>query len=171
MDPNVLLPFASSTLSLVFFVLLIDQWRERRRPYQAVWALGMLWYGLSAGTEWIGGAVGWSEPLYRVWYLIGAIWEAGWLGLGTVYLLGRTRFGFAFALSLFLAGLFTYLTQSRYHYEGSGSAPVLYFLVARRGRAEELQREGAKSRGRLVSAAAGPALAVVSPIPEQRSVS
>jgi hypothetical protein len=130
MDPNVLLPFASSTLSLVFFVLLIDQWRERRRPYQAVWALGMLWYGLSAGTEWIGGASGWSEPLYRAWYLIGAIWVAGWLGLGTVYLLGRTRFGFAFALSLFLAGLFTYLTQSRYHYEGSGSAPVIYFLVA-----------------------------------------
>ena len=51
------------------------------------------------------------------------------------------------------------------------AVPVLYFLVARRGRAEELQREGAKSRGRLVSAAAGPALAVVSPIPEQRSVS
>jgi multidrug efflux pump subunit AcrB len=50
------------------------------------------------------------------------------------------------------------------------AVPVLYFLVARRGRAEELRREGAKRRGRLVSAA-GPALAVVSPIPEQRSVS
>jgi len=66
MDPNVILPSASSTLSLLFFVLLlIDQWRERRRPYQLVWALGMLWYGLSAATEWIGSAVGWSEPLYR----------------------------------------------------------------------------------------------------------
>jgi hypothetical protein len=130
MNPNVVLPFASSMLSLVFFVLLLDQWRERRRPYQLVWALGMLWYGLSAGTEWIGGAIGWSEPLYRAWYLIGAIWVAGWLGLGTVFLLGRTRFGFAFAGSLFLAGLFTYLTQSKYHYEQSGSAPILYFLAA-----------------------------------------
>lgn len=130
MDLNVLLPFASSVLSLVFFVLLVDQWLERRRPYQAVWAIGMLWYGLSAGTEWIGGAFGWSEPLYKLWYLIGAIWVAGWLGLGTVYLLGKTRFGFAFAASLMLAGLFTYLTQSRYQYENSGAAPTIYFGVA-----------------------------------------
>lgn len=130
MNLNVVLPFASSALSFLFFVLLIDQWRERRRPYQAVWAIGMLWYGLSAGTEWIGGAVGWSEPLYRAWYLIGAIWVAGWLGLGTVYLLGRTRFGYAFAVSLFLAGLFTALTQAKYQYQQSGVAPSLYFLVA-----------------------------------------
>ena len=130
MNLNVVLPFASSALSLVFFVLLIDQWRERRRPHQAIWAIGMLWYGLSAGTEALGGAVGWSEPLYRAWYLIGAIWVAGWLGLGTVYLLARTRFGFAFAVSLFLAGLFTMLTQARYEYPQSGDAPVLYFLLA-----------------------------------------
>lgn len=130
MDLNVVLPLASAVLSLLFAGLLVDQWRERRRPYQLVWAVGMLWYGLSAGTEWIGGAFGWSEPLYKVWYLIGAIWVAGWLGLGTVYLLGRTRFGFAFAFSLFLAGLFTYLTQARYDYAGSGTAPVFYFAVA-----------------------------------------
>ena len=89
MDPNILLPFLSSTLAFAFFVLLIDQWRERRRPCQFVWALGMLWYALSAGTEWIGSAIGWSEPLYKTWYLIGAIWVAAWLGLGTVYLLAR----------------------------------------------------------------------------------
>ena len=130
MNFNVVLPFLSSTLSFVFFLFLVDQWRDRRKPYQAIWAAGMLWYALSAGTEWIGGAFGWSEPLYRLWYLIGAIWVAGWLGLGTVYLLGRTRFGYAFAFSLFLAGLFTFLTQARYDYPQSGIAPVLYFLVA-----------------------------------------
>ena len=130
MNFNVVLPFLSSTLSFVFFLFLVDQWRDRRKPYQAIWAAGMLWYALSAGTEWIGGAFGWSEPLYRLWYLIGAIWVAGWLGLGTVYLLGRTRFGYAFAFSLFLAGLFTFLTQAKYEYPQSGIAPVLYFLVA-----------------------------------------
>jgi hypothetical protein len=129
MDPNVLLPFLSSTLSFVFFLLLIDQWRERHRPYQLVWALGMLWYALSAGTEWIGSAIGWSEALYKTWYLIGAIWVAAWLGLGTVYLLAKTRFGYAFAFSLLLAGLFTYLTQARYEYAQSGIAPQLYGLI------------------------------------------
>jgi hypothetical protein len=130
MNPNVFLPFCSSVLSFVFFVLLVDQWRERRRPYQAAWALGMLWYALSAGTEFLGGAFGWSEPLYRAWYLIGAIWVAGWLGLGTAFLLGRTRFGYAVAVSLFLAGLFTALTDVKYHYANSGMAPVAYFAVA-----------------------------------------
>jgi hypothetical protein len=127
---NVLLPFCSSMLSFVFFALLFGQWRARRRSYQAVWAVGMLWYGLSAGTEFLGGALGWSEPLYRAWYLIGAIWVAGWLGLGTVLLLGKTRFGYAFAGSLFLAGLFTALTQARYDYADSGIAPILYFAIA-----------------------------------------
>lgn len=130
MNFNVVLPFCSSMLSFVFFALLFDQWREKRRSYQAVWALGMLWYGLSAGTEFLGGALGWSEPLYRAWYLIGAIWVAGWLGLGTVLLLGKTRFGYAFAGSLFLAGLFTALTQAKYNYADSGVAPTLYFAVA-----------------------------------------
>ncbi len=129
-DFNVLLPFCSSALSFVFFLFLVDQWRERRRSYQAVWALGMLWYGLSAGTEFLGGAFGWSEPLYRAWYLIGAIWVAGWLGLGTVLLLGRTRFGYAFAVSLFLAGLFSALAQSKYNYADSGPAPLIYFGLA-----------------------------------------
>ncbi|MFI5259867.1 MAG: hypothetical protein ACHQ01_09715 [Candidatus Limnocylindrales bacterium] len=130
MNLNVVLPLCSSLLSFIFCAMLVDQWRERRRSYQAVWAVGMLWYGLSAGTEFLGGAIGWSEPLYRAWYLIGAIWVAGWLGLGTVLLLGKTRFGYAFAGSLFLAGLFTALTQAKYDYAGSGDAPIVYFGIA-----------------------------------------
>jgi hypothetical protein len=130
MDPNVVLPLASSLLSFTFFVLLIDQWRERRRPYQLIWAVGMLWYALSAGTEFLGGAFGWSEPLYRAWYLIGAVWVAAWLGLGTVYLLARTRFGYSFAVALGLAGLFTFLSWRKYDYPNSGSAPFLYLGIA-----------------------------------------
>jgi len=129
-DLNVALPFTSSLLSVVFAVFLLDQWRERRRPYQLVWMIGMLWYAISAGTEFVGGAFGWSEPLYRIWYLIGAIWVAGWLGLGTVLLLARTRFGYAFAISLGFAGLFTYLSWARYQYPDSGAAPVIYSGVA-----------------------------------------
>jgi hypothetical protein len=48
MDRNVTLPLASSLLSFVFTAFLLDQWRERRRPYQLIWAVGMLWYALSA---------------------------------------------------------------------------------------------------------------------------
>jgi hypothetical protein len=126
----VVLPAATSLIALVFALALLDQWRERRQPFQLAWALGMSFFGIAAGCEALAAAAGWSEPLYRTWYLTGAVWTAGWLGLGTAFLLGRTRFGYAFAFSLFLAGLFTLLTQRRFEYEGAGSTPVLYFVVA-----------------------------------------
>jgi hypothetical protein len=118
-DPNVVLPFASSALSFVFAALVADQWWRRRQPYQLVWAIGLLWYGISAGTEFLGGAAGWSEPLYRTWYLVGAFGVAAYLGLGTVYLLNRTRFGYFVAVSFVLAGLFSYLTAVKYAREGT----------------------------------------------------
>jgi hypothetical protein len=127
---NITLPLASSLLAFVFALLLIDQWRDRKRPYQLIWAVGMLWFGISAGTEFLGGVLGWNEALYKTWYLVGAIYAAGWLGLGTIYLLRLTRFGYAFALALLLAGLFTVLTQARFQYANTGLAPLVYLGVA-----------------------------------------
>jgi len=126
----VLLPAATSFLALVFALALADQWRERRQGFQAVWALGMLFYGVAAGAEALAAAGGWNEALYRTWYLTGAVWTAGWLGLGTAFLLRRTRFGYSFALCLFLAGLFTFLIRNRPEYAGAGTVPLLYFIAA-----------------------------------------
>ena len=128
MNLNVVLPLCSSVLSFVFFVFLLDQWRERRRAYQLVWAIGMLWYGISAGTEFLGGAFGWSEPLYRVWYLIGAILVAGWLGLGTIVLLARTRFGLAMVPVFLLLALIS-LGGPKLYPDAAAVAPI-YALVA-----------------------------------------
>ena len=130
MEPNVVLPLLSSTLSFVFALFLLDQWLERRRPYQLIWTIGMLWYGISAGTEFWGGLSGWGEPLYRTWYLTGAIYVAAWLGLGTMLLLGKTRFGYAAASSVLLAGLFTVLSQAKAQYPDAGLVPLGAFLVA-----------------------------------------
>jgi hypothetical protein len=129
-DATVLLPGVTSILALVFSVALLDQWRERRGGFQLVWAVGMLFYGVAAGCEALAGLGGWNEALYRTWYLTGAVWTAGWLGLGTAFLLGRTRFGYCFALCLFLAGLFTFLVRNRPEYQGAGSLPLLYFIAA-----------------------------------------
>jgi hypothetical protein len=122
-DLNVILPLASSALSFVFAVMVGDQWLRRRQPYQLVWTVGLLWYGISAGTEFLGSAFGWSEPLYRAWYLIGAFGVAAYLGLGTVYLLNRTRFGYFVAASFALAGLFSFLTSVKYAREGTPASP------------------------------------------------
>lgn len=130
MEPNVILPLLSSALSFVFALFLLDQWLERRRSYQLIWTIGMVWYGISAGTEFWGAAFGWSEPLYRAWYLIGAVYVAAWLGLGTMFLLGRTRFGYGAAFSVLLAGLFTLLSQAKERYTDTGLIPYVAFGIA-----------------------------------------
>jgi hypothetical protein len=131
MDPNVVLPLASSALSFAFAALVADQWWRRRQPYQLVWTIGLLWYGISAGTEFLGGAFGWNEPLYRAWYLIGAFGVAAWLGLGTVFLLNRTRFGYVVAFSVFAGGLFSILSGLARSREGDpASVGTIVAVVA-----------------------------------------
>ena len=125
-----LLPALTAVLALIMAVALLDQWRERRQPFQLVWALGMTFFGIASGCEAVAAAAGWTEGLYRTWYLTGAVLTAGWLGLGTAMLLSRTRFGYAIAVSIFLAGVFTLLTQRRFQYEGAGDTPILYFIAA-----------------------------------------
>jgi len=130
MSLSVILPALTSLLAFIFAAALIDQWQERRHSFQLVWAAGMLFFGIAAGCEALAGIGGWNETLYRTWYLTGAVWTAGWLGLGTAFLLGRTRFGYAFALCLFLAGLFTFLVRNKPEYASAGTAPLLYFIAA-----------------------------------------
>jgi hypothetical protein len=130
MNVPVVLPALTSLLALVLSLALFDQWRERRAGFQLIWGIGMLFFGIASGCEALAAAGGWNETLYRTWYLTGAVWTAGWLGLGTAFLLARTRFGYTFALCLVLAGIFTVLTQRRFDYAGTGSAHVLYLIAA-----------------------------------------
>jgi hypothetical protein len=131
-DASVIIPAVTAVLAISLSLALLDQWRTRRRGYQLVWAAGMAFYGIAVACEAVAAASGWSQATYSLWYLTGAVWTAGWLGLGTTFLLGRTRFGFGFALCLFLAGLFTFLTARRNPeiYADASTVAMLYFLVA-----------------------------------------
>jgi hypothetical protein len=134
---NVVLPLGSSLLSFVFAAMVFDQWWQRRRAFQLVWAIGLLWYGISAGCEFIGGAFGWSEPLYRAWYLIGAFFVAAYLGVGTIYLLSKTRFGYFAGTTVLIGGLlsllFSHATAKGSDvplYPGSATAGTVAFVIA-----------------------------------------
>lgn len=122
------LPAISSVLSFFFVLLLLDQWRERRQGFQLVWALGMAFFGIGTGAEALAAAGGWNETLYRVWYLTGAVWTAAWLGLGTAFLLGRTRFGYTYAILLLLSGLVALMIRNSPNYAGAGPLPLLYLI-------------------------------------------
>ncbi len=125
---SALLPAVTSFLALLFALMLVDQWRERRHGYQLVWAFGMLWYGIGSGCEALAAAGGWNEVLYRAWYLTGAVWTASWLGLGTAFLLGRTRFGYTYAFLLLFSGLLALMIRNSPNYAGAGPLPVLYLI-------------------------------------------
>ncbi|HEV2218561.1 MAG TPA: hypothetical protein VGV88_13440 [Candidatus Dormibacteraeota bacterium] len=137
---NVVLPLGSSVLSFLFAALVFDQWWQRRQSFQLVWAIGLLWYGISAGTEFLGGAFGWTEGLYRTWYLIGAFFVAAYLGAGTIYLLAKTRFGYFAGVTVLLGGvlslLFSHLDAKGTNtpiYPGAGTAGTIAFVIAAAG--------------------------------------
>jgi hypothetical protein len=108
---NLALPLATCLVSLTFAALVLEQWWHRRRSFQLVWGMGLIWYALSSGTQFLGAAVGWNPALYRAWYLFGAIFVAAYLGMGTVYLLSHTGFSHFAGVSIALGGQFAWLSQ------------------------------------------------------------
>jgi hypothetical protein len=129
---NIVLPLGSSLLSLVFAGMVFDQWRQSRRSFQLVWAVGLLWYGMSAGTEFLGSAFGWNSALYRAWYLVGAFYVAAWLGMGTIYLLSKTAFGYFAAFTILLGGLLSFVFSVT-RYPGGRTVGVAALVVASAG--------------------------------------
>src|SRR3954447_19287394 len=130
MTITVLLPALTSLLAFAFALALLDQWLERRHGYQLIWALGMLFFGVASACEAIGAASGWGDVLYRTWYVTGAAWTAAWLGLGTAYLLGKTRFGYMYGLLVLLAGLIAFGTRNNPKYPDVGTVAVLILIGA-----------------------------------------
>ena len=111
--------------------MLLDQWRERRQGFQAGLVLrDAVVRPRAPAPRRSPPPSGWSEPIYRVWYLTGAVWTAGWLGLGTAFLLGRTRFGYTYAVLLLLSGLVALMIRNSPTYAGAGPLPLLYLIGA-----------------------------------------
>ena len=126
----VALPALTSLLALVMAVLLVDQWRERRRSFQLAWAFGMFSYAIGSAAEAVIAANGCVELADRAWYLAGALWTPAWLGLGTALLLSKTRFGYMYAVLLLFSGLIALVVRNSANYAGAGPLPLLYLLVA-----------------------------------------
>src|ERR1700746_3797363 len=110
--------------------MVLDQWNRRPRAFQLVWGVGLLFYGISAGTEFLGSAYGWHEALYRAWYLIGAFYVAAYLGMGTIYLLAKTRFGYFAGVTVLLGGLLSLLFSRSSLYADAATAGTVTFVIA-----------------------------------------
>lgn len=105
------LPLLSSAIILVFALLVLRRFAVRRGRHLLIWGIGLLMFGVASAAEAYSAAA-WSPPVFRLWYLGGAVLSAAWIGQGTVYLLAGVRLpnllialilGYAAAAALFVS--------------------------------------------------------------------
>lgn len=80
------MPLLSTLVSTVFCLVLLQQYRERRKPYQLTWCIAMAMFALATASEFLGAAGGWTPLLVRSYYLFGATLVVGYLAQGTMFL-------------------------------------------------------------------------------------
>ena len=85
------LAVVATAASGAFAFAVLRQYLDRRKPYQLAWGISLALFMLASAALLAGGALGWSPPVFKVYYLFGAILTAPWLALGTVLLLSRRR--------------------------------------------------------------------------------
>jgi hypothetical protein len=117
MTATALFELLACALSLVAAVFLLDQYRERPRPYKLLWTLGLLFYGIAAAAAFAGEVGHWNVANFKAWYYFGGVLTAAYLGLGSLYLLAPRRVaqwsvGLAVLISLYVGGRILFLPIS-----------------------------------------------------------
>jgi hypothetical protein len=83
-------PIVTTVVALAFAGVVLARWLDRGSTYLLWWGIGMLTYGAGTITESATTLLGWHEPVFRAWYITGALLGGAPLAQGSVYLhLGR----------------------------------------------------------------------------------
>jgi hypothetical protein len=104
MSINLLLPFFSTAIMLVFTVYVFQRYAVRRAPHFLFWGIGLAMFGAGSFAEAYL-ALAWNPWVFFAWYLFGAALNAAWLGQGTLYLLVRKPWVHAVTVGLILGSL------------------------------------------------------------------
>jgi hypothetical protein len=81
----------------------VDLWlgyRRRPRPHIAAYATGMTMFAVATWAFFVGLQFGWTGPVYRTFYLFGAILNIPFLALGSMFLVVGKRSGHVMAIAL-----------------------------------------------------------------------
>src|SRR5690348_1155250 len=84
---------AAALVALAFGFSTLQRWLANRRRHELAWSVALAMFAVAAAAMAAGAQGGWSGPVFRVFYLFGAIVNVPVLALGTVYLLGGQRRG------------------------------------------------------------------------------
>jgi len=97
-------------VSGVFSASLIRQFLRRHGPHQLAWGTALATFAAASLFAALGMIAGWSAPVFRAYYLFGALVNVPILALGTIYLYFPRRVGhFAAAV---VAGSCVYATAA-----------------------------------------------------------
>ena len=80
------IPLITGIISLVFAFMVLGQYRERHKPYQLLWAIGLLLYAGASILQGLWNLGVYAPSIFRFWYLFGAMLTAAYLGMGSLYL-------------------------------------------------------------------------------------
>ncbi|MDJ0952182.1 MAG: hypothetical protein QNJ81_00755 [Acidimicrobiia bacterium] len=103
MDTNPIhyLPVITTVVAVFFARTLYFRWREKPSArYLLWWMIGVALYGLGTLAEALTTLFGWSEGVFRLWYVAGALLGGAPLALGTTYLLLSQKLADRFAVAL-----------------------------------------------------------------------
>jgi hypothetical protein len=95
-----LLALLAALAATAFAADLWLDYRSRPRPHIAAYGTGMTMFAIATWAFYLGLTFGWSGPLYRTFYLFGAILNIPFLALGSMFLVVGKRAGHAMALVL-----------------------------------------------------------------------
>ncbi len=101
-----LFPLAAALVSGVFSASLIRQFRLRKGPHRLAWGAALATFAAASMFASIGMFGGWSDPLFRAYYLFGALVNVPILALGTVYLYFPRRVAHSVGLVVGVACLY-----------------------------------------------------------------
>lgn len=121
-NPIHYLPILSTIVAVAFTITLYNRWKETPSArYLMWWTFGIAMYGIGTFTEALTTVFGWSEPVFRAWYISGALMGGALLATGTVYLLlsKRTADRIVTALVTYIAIAATFVLTT----------PIVYELV------------------------------------------
>jgi hypothetical protein len=80
------IPIITTIIALSLAFSLARRYRQKGGPHLLWWAIGALTYAAGTAVEASVTIFGWQEPLFRAWYITGALLGGAPLAQGAVYL-------------------------------------------------------------------------------------